>query len=92
MEPILIYDTTLRDGTQGENITFSADEKLKIAKNGWMNGHPLHRRRLAGIQPRDMRFFDLAKAEKVQDGPHHGFRRHPQTGHAAGDDPNLKAI
>jgi ketol-acid reductoisomerase len=32
MEPILIYDTTLRDGTQGENVTFTADEKLKIAK------------------------------------------------------------
>jgi hypothetical protein len=31
MEPILIYDTTLRDGTQGENVTFTADEKLKIA-------------------------------------------------------------
>jgi 2-isopropylmalate synthase len=32
MEPILIYDTTLRDGTQGKISTFSADEKLKIAK------------------------------------------------------------
>jgi len=31
MEPVLLYDTTLRDGTQGENITFSADEKIKIA-------------------------------------------------------------
>jgi 2-isopropylmalate synthase len=32
MEATLIYDTTLRDGTQGENINFSAQEKLKIAK------------------------------------------------------------
>ena len=32
MEPILIYDTTFRDGTQGEDINFSAREKLKIAK------------------------------------------------------------
>ena len=29
---VLIFDTTLRDGTQGENINFSADEKLKIAE------------------------------------------------------------
>ena len=32
MEPVLLYDTTLRDGTQGENINFSAEDKLKIAK------------------------------------------------------------
>ena len=31
MESVLLYDTTLRDGTQGENINFSADEKVKIA-------------------------------------------------------------
>ncbi len=61
MEPILLYDTTLRDGTQGENITFSADEKIKIAlrlddfgihyiEGGW-----------PGSNPKDMQFFDLAK-------------------------------
>ena len=32
MEPIILYDTTLRDGTQGENINFSAMEKVQIAK------------------------------------------------------------
>lgn len=26
MEQILLYDTTLRDGTQGENISFTPDE------------------------------------------------------------------
>ncbi|MBW2100949.1 MAG: hypothetical protein JRG68_09400, partial [Deltaproteobacteria bacterium] len=31
MNPILLYDTTLRDGSQGENISFTAEEKLKIA-------------------------------------------------------------
>jgi 2-isopropylmalate synthase len=61
MDPILLYDTTLRDGTQGENITFSADEKLTIAmrlddigihyiEGGW-----------PGSNPRDVAFFNLAK-------------------------------
>ncbi|MGD8972624.1 MAG: citramalate synthase [Desulfobacterales bacterium] len=61
MQPIILYDTTLRDGTQGENITFSAEEKIKIAlrlddigvhyiEGGW-----------PGSNPKDMQFFDLAK-------------------------------
>ena len=61
MDPILLYDTTLRDGTQGENVTFSADEKLTIAmrlddigihyiEGGW-----------PGSNPRDVAFFNLAK-------------------------------
>ena len=29
---ILLYDTTLRDGTQREGISFSAEDKIKIAR------------------------------------------------------------
>jgi hypothetical protein len=29
--PVTLYDTTLRDGTQGENITLSLADKLRIA-------------------------------------------------------------
>jgi len=32
MEKIYVYDTTLRDGTQGEGVAFSLDDKLKIIK------------------------------------------------------------
>ena len=31
-QAIEIFDTTLRDGTQAENINFSSEEKVKIAK------------------------------------------------------------
>ena len=29
---VVIYDTTLRDGTQGEQVSFSAEEKIRVAK------------------------------------------------------------
>ena len=32
MQEIKIYDTTLRDGSQGEGISFSVIDKIKIAK------------------------------------------------------------
>ena len=32
MPKVVIYDTTLRDGAQGEGVFFSADDKLRILK------------------------------------------------------------
>ena len=32
MRKIHVYDTTLRDGSQGEDISFSVDDKLHIAQ------------------------------------------------------------
>ena len=32
MTRVQIYDTTLRDGTQGEGVSFTRDDKIKILK------------------------------------------------------------
>ena len=32
MAKIWVYDTTLRDGAQGEGISFSVEDKIKIAR------------------------------------------------------------
>ncbi len=58
---ILIYDTTLRDGTQGEQINFSAEEKLRIAKRLDDVGFHYIEGGWPGSSPKDMRFFELAK-------------------------------
>jgi hypothetical protein len=32
MQEVTLYDTTLRDGTQAEDISFTVEDKLRIAK------------------------------------------------------------
>ena len=58
---VLIYDTTLRDGTQGEQITFSAEEKIRIAQR--LDGMGFHyiEGGWPGSNPKDARFFQMAK-------------------------------
>ena len=92
MKPILIYDTTLRDGTQGENITFTADEKLKIAKRLDEMGIHYIEGGWPGSNPRDMRFFDLAKRETFTNARITSFGSTRKPGIEAADDTNLRAI
>jgi 2-isopropylmalate synthase len=58
---VLIYDTTLRDGTQGEQISFSAEEKLRIAQRLDEAGFAYIEGGWPGSNPKDMRFFEMAK-------------------------------
>lgn len=58
---VLIYDTTLRDGTQGEQINFSAEEKLRIAQRLDEMGFHYIEGGWPGSNPKDARFFELAK-------------------------------
>jgi len=60
-ETILIYDTTLRDGTQGEGISFSAEDKILVAERLDAFGIDYIEGGWPGSNPRDMEFFELAK-------------------------------
>src|SRR5262245_18929534 len=64
---IEIYDTTLRDGTQGEGITFSVADKIRIAERLDAFGVHYIEGGWPGSNPRDIEFFDQAK--------HRTFRR-----------------
>src|SRR3990172_5014786 len=62
---VTLYDTTLRDGTQAEDISFSVEDKVRIARaldnlgihyieGGW-----------PGSNPRDVEFFKAMQKERL---------------------------
>ena len=54
---VKIYDTTLRDGTQGEGISFTVQSKLRVAEKLDQFGCDYIEGGWPGSNPRDMAFF-----------------------------------
>ena len=61
---IEIFDTTLRDGAQTEGISYSADDKLRIARKLDELGVAFIEGGWPGSNPKDAAFFELARREK----------------------------
>lgn len=53
----MIYDTTLRDGAQGESIAFSVDDKIKITKTLDKLGVSYIEAGNPGSNPKDVEYF-----------------------------------
>src|ERR1700753_86390 len=67
MKPeIEIYDTTLRDGSQGEGINFSVADKLRIAEKIDAFGIHYIEGGFPGANPKDIEFFEQAKRKKFK--------------------------
>jgi len=58
---IKLYDTTLRDGTQGEKVAFSLEDKLKVVKKLDTFGVDYIEGGWPGSNPKDLAFFQQAK-------------------------------
>ncbi len=91
-EQILIYDTTLRDGTQGEQISFSAEEKLRITQKLAELGVQYIEGGWPGSNPKDMRFFRMAEATRLKTGPLTAFGSTRRANIPPEKDPNLEAL
>jgi 2-isopropylmalate synthase len=67
MKPeVEIYDTTLRDGSQGEGINFSVLDKLRIAEKLDSFGVHYIEGGWPGSNPKDIEFFNEAKLKKFK--------------------------
>jgi 2-isopropylmalate synthase len=63
---IEIYDTTLRDGSQGEGINLSVMDKLRIAEKLDQFGVHYIEGGWPGSNPKDIEFFEEAKRRKFR--------------------------
>ena len=63
---VKIYDTTLRDGTQGEGISFSVTDKLLITEKLDQFGVDYIEGGFPGSNPRDITYFAEAKKLKLK--------------------------
>ncbi len=61
MKSIIIYDTTLRDGAQGQGISFTVEDKIKIAQKLDDLGVDYIEAGNPGSNPKDAEFFEKAK-------------------------------
>ena len=88
----MLYDTTLRDGTQGENVSFSAEEKVNIAQRLDDLGIHYIEGGWPGSNPRDMHFFDLARRIEFKTARLNAFGATHRPGIDPAEDENLKAL
>jgi 2-isopropylmalate synthase len=65
MDEIFLYDTTLRDGSQREGISFSVDDKVKIAQRLDEFGFHYIEGGWPGSNPKDAAFFLRARQLKL---------------------------
>lgn len=89
---VLIYDTTLRDGAQGEQISFSAEEKMRVARR--LDDFGIHyiEGGWPGSNPKDARFFEMARSIPFKKARLTAFGSTRRTGVEARDCSNIQAL
>ncbi len=90
--PVVLYDTTLRDGTQGENITLSLADKLRIARMLDEFGMPFIEGGWPGSNPKDVEFFATARTMRWERARLAAFGSTRHRSNKPGDDPNLREL
>ena len=89
---IKIYDTTLRDGTQGEGVSFTVAAKLRVAQKLDEFGIDYIEGGWPGSNPRDMAFFEEAKKLNLKHAKLAAFGSTRRAKLEAENDPQLKLL
>jgi len=92
MMRIQLYDTTLRDGAQQERISFSVEDKLKIAQKLDELGIDFIEGGWPGSNPKDTEFFTMARGLRLNHAILVAFGSTRHSGCRAEGDVNLQAL
>ena len=92
MKKIQIYDTTLRDGSQGEAISFSLEDKLHILKKLDELGIDYVEGGWPGSNSKDAEFFERAREIKLKHARLAAFGSTARAHQVAAHDKNLLAL
>jgi 2-isopropylmalate synthase len=87
-----LFDTTLRDGTQGEHVSLTAHDKVRIARKLDRFGIDIIEGGWPGSNPKDQEFFEIAKDVEWEHAQICAFGSTRRVQFAPEDDPNLHAM
>lgn len=89
---IFVYDCTLRDGTQGENVSLSVNDKLHIAQRLDDFGIDYIEGGWPGSNPRDVEFFEQARRLNWKHSRIVAFGSTRHGKNRVEEDPNIRAL
>jgi 2-isopropylmalate synthase len=92
MKTVYLYDTTLRDGTQSQEISLSVLDKVSVAEKLDEFGIHYIEGGYPGSNPKDKEFFDLARKIRWKNSVLCAFGMTRRVGKKVDEDANMKAL
>lgn len=92
MKKVLLYDTTLRDGTQCEGISLSLQDKLRIAQRLDQFGVHYIEGGWPGSNPKDLAFFKEIKKAGIRKARVAAFGSTRKAHMKVSEDPQIRAL
>lgn len=91
-KPVFLYDTTLRDGTQGEGFQLSGLDKLRIARRLDQFGIDYIEGGWPGSNPKDVEFFREARSLDLRHAKLAAFGSTRRAGVAVAEDAQVRLL
>ena len=92
MRQVLLYDTTLRDGMQGQGMSLSAQEKVRVVSKLDQLGIHFIEAGFPGSNPKELELFEMLAEVELGQAEVCAFGMTRRRGIKAEEDPNMKAL